>query len=136
MIDSFCGEYRFLSNFYPSSIEYKGVKYPTVEHAFQATKSLDLDDRLFIAKLETPGKAKRAGRNLILRKDWEEIKIEVMRELLVLKFKDDSLANKLKKTEPHELIEGNTWGDKFWGVCNGEGQNWLGKLLMEIREEL
>ena len=132
-VTEFQGEFRFLSNFWPSPIEYEGIWYPSVEHAYQAAKTLKVSDRKRIAKLITPGKAKRAGKELDLRPDWEEIKLDVMRELLQKKFAYRDLMFRLKKTEG-ELIEGNTWGDTFWGICNGKGENHLGKLLMEIRD--
>lgn len=136
MIDSFSGKYRFLSNFWPCEIEYEGIKYPSTEHAFQAAKTLDIEERKRIAQLDTPGKAKRAGKSVELRSDWESIKIGVMREILQLKFADKKLAQQLLDTGDEELVEGNTWGDKFWGVCDGEGQNYLGLLLMDVRTEL
>lgn len=135
-IDSFQGPYRFLSNFWSVQITYEKLSYPTVEHAYQAAKTLDQADRYHIAVEDTPGRAKRAGQKLTLRDDWEEIKLDVMEQLLRLKFAEGSkLLTWLRNTQDAELIEGNTWGDKFWGVCNGEGQNHLGKLLMKIRDE-
>ncbi len=141
MINKFDGPFAFLSNFYHSPIIYEGLEYPTVEHAFQAAKTLDIDERRYIAVLPTPGAAKRAGRNVHLRKDWEDIKIDVMRECLKEKFKDPELFASLLATGDRELIEGNCWHDNFWGVCScersqGQGQNHLGKLLMELRTEL
>jgi len=133
MISEFQGEFRFLSNFWPCKIYFEGMWYDSVEHAYQAAKTLDMDERLRISFLETPGKAKRAGKELKIRPDWEEIKIPIMRELLIKKFSHRELMFRLKKTEG-ELIEGNNWGDTFWGVCKGQGQNILGKLLMEIRD--
>ena len=129
-------EYRFLSNFYPSPITYEGIRYPTVEHAFQAAKSLKASDKFCIAALSTPGKAKRAGRGLKLREDWEAVKLNVMKYLLILKFQDKVLKEKLLETKGKELVEGNYWLDYFWGVCAGKGQNHLGKLLMQVRDEL
>lgn len=133
MIPEFQGEFRFLSNFWPCVIEFEGIKFPSVEHAYQAAKTLDIKERQRIAKLFTPGKAKRAGKELKIRPDWEEIKIPIMRELLMKKFSHRELMFRLKKTEG-ELIEGNEWGDIFWGICRGQGENHLGKLLMEIRD--
>ncbi len=139
-IESFFGKYRFLSNFYPSPIVGKNDKeYPTVEHAFQAAKFPDgssAHEQVRFAP--TPGDAKRLGRTLgPPRADWDEIRVEVMRRLLRLKFYPGSkLANKLEATGDAELVEGNTWGDQFWGVCGGIGENWLGKLLMEHRSQL
>jgi ribA/ribD-fused uncharacterized protein len=141
MINKFDGPYAFLSNFYHSPIVYEGLEYPTVEHAFQAAKTLKVSERESIAALPTPGAAKRAGRQVALRKDWEEVKIDVMRECLKEKFKDPVLFASLVATGDEELIEGNYWHDNFWGVCscersNGQGLNQLGKLLMELRAEL
>lgn len=134
---NFSGDYAFLSNFYPSPIKYDGIKYPTVEHGFQAFKSIDLEERYYIASLRTPGQAKRAGRIVRLRKDWEDIKEDVMLDLLRLKFKKSSaLAKKLKNTGNATLIEGNTWNDTYWGMCRGVGKNRLGVLLMQVRDEL
>lgn len=136
-IDCFNGEYAFLSNFYQSPVIISGIEYPTNEHAFQAAKTLDPILRERIAKLSTPGQAKKAGRNLILRSDWEEIKIQVMRIVVRRKFESNqNLANLLLATGDAELIEGNTWRDTFWGVCNGIGANNLGKILMSVRSEL
>lgn len=134
MIDKFTGEYRWLSNFYPAEILYDGLTYPTSEHAYQAAKTLDVKKRQYIANLPSPGKAKRAGQLVVLRADWEQVKIAVMREIVRAKFSQHpDLRFKLVQTGDEELVEGNTWGDRFWGVCNGSGQNQLGKILMEVR---
>jgi predicted NAD-dependent protein-ADP-ribosyltransferase YbiA (DUF1768 family) len=77
-----------------------------------------------------------AGQKVTLRKDWEGVKIQVMRDVLRLKFANPGLRDRLLETGDRELIEGNTWGDTFWGVCRGSGKNWLGQLLMELRGEL
>lgn len=136
-IDSFFGKYRFLSNFWPCEIEYEGIIYPSTEHAFQAAKTLDEKKRLEIARLDgLPAIAKKVGKTLELRDDWEQIKISVMEDLLRKKFCHQELREQLLLTGDSELIEGNYWNDKFWGVCNGEGQNWLGKLLMKVRKEI
>jgi len=137
MIDSFRGKYRFLSNFYPSAITMEGITYPTVEHYFQAMKTTSITQRKEIAKASNPGSAKRLGRRILLRKDWELVKINFMIEGLLEKFTTHlELREKLLKTAPHQLIEGNTWGDKYWGICNNEGQNVLGSMLMLIRNTL
>lgn len=135
-IESFQGEYRFLSNFWHVYVRYDGELYPTVEHAYQAAKTLNPEFRKAIA-YATTGEAKRMGRQVPMRPDWDSIKIDVMRDLLRQKFTEEpELRELLLATGDAELIEGNTWGDYFWGVCNGEGQNNLGKLLMEIRDGL
>lgn len=136
MITEFQGEYRFLSNFWPAVVELDGFKYPTVEHAYQAAKTLDVDVREAIRSAATPGVAKRAGQSAEVRTDWESVKIEVMYALLKQKFQRPDLRKKLLNTRDYMLIEGNTWGDRFWGVCKGTGENNLGKLLMQVRREL
>lgn len=135
MINSFDGEYRFLSNFHESPIKEGVITYPTVEHYFQAQKTLDYEERLMIARAATPGEAKRMGRQVTLRKDWEDVKISVMEKGLRMKFAIPELRDKLLATGEEELVEGNWWGDTCWGVCKGVGANNLGKLLMKIREE-
>lgn len=134
-IEHFSDQYDFLSNFYPSEIEYQRVIYPTVEHAFQAAKTHDHDDRVRIAALATPGLAKQAGRRVELRPDWEIAKFSIMHRLLHLKFQDEKLAARLIATYPAYLEEGNTWGDRVWGTVRGVGQNRLGRQLMIIRAE-
>jgi ribA/ribD-fused uncharacterized protein len=135
-INSFRGEFDFLSNFYPSPLIYQGEEYPTVEHAFQAAKSLSQSDRLRIKNCGSPGAAKKLGRRVKLRHDWEQIKLEVMEELLRHKFlQNQILLIRLLETGKRKLIEGNYWKDTYWGVYQGEGQNHLGRLLMKLREE-
>ena len=142
MIVEFDGNYAFLSNFYPSPIYHEGITYPTNEHFFQAMKTLDIDERKAIAAAETPGLAKRMGRNVKLRPDWEKIKVDVMRLGLMLKFTDAALAEKLIATGNKMLVEGNWWHDNTWGSCYCEkccthpGRNLLGHLLVDLREEL
>lgn len=138
MIDEFRGDYEFLSNFYPSEVVSGGITYPTVEHFFQAMKTKDPVHRKTIASQPTPSKAKYQGRSVQLRDDWESIKIAVMRGGLWIKFRDPwtDLSTKLLDTGDNFLVEGNNWGDQFWGKSGGEGQNWLGHLLMARRAEL
>jgi N-glycosidase YbiA len=135
MIKEFQGEHRFLSNFWPAAVELDGVEYPSVEHAYQAAKTLDADHREKIAALPTPGAAKREGKKAVIREDWDDVKIPTMLSLLRQKFQIPSLKRKLLDTGSQEIQEGNTWGDQFWGVCRGTGQNNLGKLLELVRAE-
>lgn len=135
-IGSFAGPYRFLSNFWSSAVVLDGHSYRTVEHAFQAAKTNDEDARRRIRNEHDAAAAKRKGRSVDLREDWEEVKLDVMEGLLRQKFGTEPLKSKLLKTGKATLIEGNWWGDKYWGVCDGKGENHLGKLLMKIREEL
>jgi N-glycosidase YbiA len=135
-ITSFNGEFSFLSNFHPCPVNFEGIRFPTSEHAFQAAKTLDHNQRAIIAMLMTPGKAKRAGRKLHIRPDWERVKIPTMEKILRMKFSNPEMREKLLATGDRVLIEGNNWNDTFWGVCNNQGENHLGRLLMEIRNEL
>ena len=134
-ITSFQGEYRWLSNFWLTSlIMSDGIQYKSSEHAFVAQKTLDMDDRREIAKIKTPGQAKRYGRSLELRPDWQEVRLAIMYNVILHKFaQNDNLAAKLRATEDALLIEGNTWGDQFWGICDGKGLNWLGRILTLTR---
>jgi len=135
-INSFSGRYRFLSNFYRSPIEYEGIRYPTIEHFYQAQKSLSVEVRRQVAEQPTPGGVKRYGRTIYLRPGWESIKESIMLLGLRLKFTDTPLARLLLNTGETALIEGNDWGDTYWGVYRGEGLNRLGELLMQVRQEL
>ena len=135
MIDSFDGKYRFLSNFYNSKVIYEGLEYLSIEAAFQAAKTTDIMERLAFTKYD-PSQAKKEGRRIKLRSDWEKIKLGVMENLVRQKFNQPSFKEKLIGTGNEELVEGNWWNDTFWGVCNGEGQNNLGKILMKIRKEI
>lgn len=143
MIGVFDGEFAFLSNFHTSPIaDEDGIIYPTVEHYFQAMKTLDKTQRFNIAIQPTPGKAKRLGRQVELRKDWEQVKEQVMYEALTKKFSDPILRELLLNTGDAWLEEGNTWHDNYWGICqcikcqDTMGKNKLGKLLMQLREEI
>ena len=140
MINRFEGEYFFLSNFYPSPIVIRNGEdefiAKTVEHYFQYMKTPSEEEGLGILIAKTPGEAKRLGCKCYLRKDWEQVKDEVMLTALRKKFTIPELKKKLIATGDEELIEGNSWRDTYWGVCEGVGQNKLGKLLMQVREEI
>ena len=150
VISKFEGEYEFLSNFYSSKIIYDIddghiIYAPTVEHAFQATKTTNWLEEPDILTASTPGKAKRLGRKCELRKDWEEVKDNVMLDFVRKKFQIPELRDKLLATGDAELVEGNTWHDSTWGICvcpkciNNpliNGQNKLGHILMKVREEI
>lgn len=136
-IVAFRDEYYFLSNFYASPIIYEGLLYPTVEHAFQAAKSHDENFRYKLAyRTETPNLAKRHGREVKLRKDWGKVRVEIMTLLVKKKFRIPTLRKALLATGDATLVEGNTWGDDFWGVCKGKGLNKLGLILMAERERI
>jgi len=139
----FKDEFEFLSNFYPSTIHYRGTFWPTVEHAYQAAKCKDGEMDEFIRHIDSPREAKKIGKRVELRSDWEEIKIDVMIDLIYKKFtQSKELKKKLLATGDLELEEGNYWHDNFWGNCYCKkcnkivGQNILGLILMEVRNEL
>lgn len=136
-IDAFRGPYYFLSNFYPAYVELDYARYTSVENAYQAAKTLNIEAR---EPLQWHGnlsaaQAKMLGQSLTLREDWETVKDGIMLDLLRQKFDLPEFKTLLLATGDAELIEGNWWGDTYWGVCNGKGENKLGKLLMQIREE-
>ncbi len=136
-INSFRNNYFFLSNFYPSIINLDGLLFPTLEHAYQASKTKNLRWRKIIQTTTTPGKAKRIGRKITLNPNWNLEKLEVMKDLIQQKFQPGTLiAQCLIDTSDILLEEGNTWNNTFWGVCNGKGENHLGLLLMEQRNRL
>ena len=135
-ISSFKGEYAWLSNMQRIQPFWYGyLKFDSVECFYVAMKTTDIVERAKISKMK-PYEAKKYGRALNLRGDWDEIKLGVMKWGLKKKFSQPKFKDLLLATGNQELIEGNTWGDSFWGVCNGIGENHLGKLLMEIREQL
>lgn len=134
-IKGFTGDYAFLSNFYPSPIMFNGLIFPTAEHFYQAQKTLDFEEAKKIIEAKTPGEAKRLGQNVTLRENWETSKEYYMSGTIGLKFGQNiNLLVKLLDTGEHYLEETNTWGDKYWGVCDGEGENKLGELLMSFRD--
>jgi ribA/ribD-fused uncharacterized protein len=136
MIKEFRGQYYFLSNFYNAKVTWEGITYLNNESAFQSAKVTDFDTRLKFANLD-PSSGKRKGRHVQLRHGWDNIKFDIMYEIVKAKFtQNEDLKAKLLATGDKELQEGNTWNDKIWGVCNGKGQNHLGKILMRVREEL
>lgn len=134
-INSFRNENYFLSNMRPTKVTYKGVTYKSAEAAFQAQKCANERDKAKFADL-TGKQARSEGRKVKLRDDWESVKVDVMRDVVRAKFSDKELAKKLVATGYRNLVEGNTWNDTFWGVSGGIGENQLGKILMEVREEL
>lgn len=135
-ISKFDGDNKFLSNFYMFPMRFDGVAYESSEHAYQAQKTFNMEEVEKIKNAKTPGAAKRLARTAKLRDDWEDVKVDIMRDILWAKFSIPYLSKLLLDTGNSFLIEGNTWGDTFWGMCDGKGRNILGKLLMEIREEM
>lgn len=136
-ISSFKGEYRFLSNFWMVPVLFVDGWYPSVEHAYQAAKTLDVAEKALIKNAPTAAEAKRLGKHVKVCPDWEGLKVPYMRFLVWFKFaKYPDLGRMLLDTGNAELIEGNTWNDTFWGVCRGLGENQLGKILMEVRDHV
>ena len=139
-ISSFAGSHDFLSNFHQprDPIKWKGRLWRTAEHAFQAAKARRESDRDKIQRCGLPSMAKRIGRQIDLRPDWEEVKDAAMLSVLRAKFSspNHAMAAMLLATGDAELIEGNNWGDTYWGQVNGKGRNVLGKLLMRVRSEI
>jgi N-glycosidase YbiA len=134
---SFDGNYRFLSNFFESYIRIGSYTYPTVEHAYQTQKTIDKSAQKQIRTAVSPSSAKKLGGKAPLRKDWEVVKLSVMEDCVRAKFmQNPHLAELLRNTGNQYIEEGNTWGDKYWGVCDGMGKNMLGKIIMKIRGEL
>lgn len=133
-ITIFKGDYFFLSNFYVAPVVYQGIRFENNEAAFQAAKC---PERMRDFCGLNPQRAKRLGRRVELRPDWEAVKYDVMYQVCKAKFtQNPDLRNKLLATGDAELVEGNTWGDQVWGVCKGVGENNLGKTLMLVRSEL
>lgn len=135
-ITSFSGSYRFLSNFFPVEVEYRGHCYPTAEHAYQASKAATEQGRQSIAEATSASAARARGRFVTRREGWDDVRLQVMEEVLRAKFSNPRMAVSLIETGDAELVEDNFWNDTFWGVCKGRGENHLGKLLMKIRREL
>ncbi len=135
-ITSFSGKYRFLSNFWPCEIPYDGKVWKSTEHAYQAAKSLDTNIRNKFINI-TPSESKKLGRSIEVREDWEQVKYGVMYNIVLDKFiRNPKLGDLLINTGDKYLEETNYWNDKIWGVCKGVGTNWLGKILMDVRNEI
>lgn len=143
-IDEFRGKYHFLSNFAVHQVKYDGAAWKTSEHAYQAAKTHDKDEKTRVQLCQTPGLSKKAGKRVTLRDDWGEVKIRIMEEIVRSKFTNNRvLARKLLATEDDRLVEGNSWHDNWWGnctcgspSCDYPGYNNLGLILMKIRSEL
>lgn len=140
-VEGFEGPYNFLSNFSEYGFEFRGIYYPTNEHFFQAMKTLDLNKRKYISNLDSPGEAKKIGRQVKLRDDWDDgLKHDVMKKGLYEKFtQNPELTQRLLDTGDAYLEETNFWGDDYWGNATNtdkEGKNHLGKHLMDLRIHL
>lgn len=136
-ITQFTGQYYFLSNFYPTIVKIGKMTFKSSEHAFMSFKSDDPDWKILCQGNLEPRDIKKMGRQVKLVDNWEKIKFKCMKKCLLAKFADPELQAQLLATGDAVLEEGNTWGDKIWGIDlkTGEGENNLGKLLMEVRKE-
>lgn len=136
-IKGFFGEFRYLSNYDEQTpIVFEGETYKSTEAAYQAAKTLDLEDRKRFQNYG-PGKSKREGAIVALRADFDTSKEVTMLEILRYKFThNEDLKTKLLSTGDKYLEETNWWNDVYWGVCKGVGKNRLGHLLMQVRSEL
>lgn len=137
IIGVFKDEFFFLSNMYPIDIVYKGEEFNSVEQAYQYHKTESPKEQRNVLKSKTPNDAKKVSRGFkFVREDWKDVRLNIMYNLLWIKFSNPELKEALLLTDGYELVEGNNWGDEFWGVCDGIGENYLGKLLMKIRNQL
>lgn len=140
-IDSFTGVHSFLSNFYVHPLMWEGTEWKSSEHAFNASKTLRKGEREWVREAETPIEAKRRGRTVNLRPDWDKHwRYVMMYDIIRCKFEDDILADRLVDTHDDILVEGNTWHDGLWGVCRcancPKGRNCLGIILMQRRYDI
>lgn len=135
-INRFVGRYSFLSNFYPSTLYIDGRSYSTAEHAYQAYKTSDDNLKEEIRKTKTPLDAKKYGKIIDLTSDWNLLRIDAMKTIIREKFKNPLLRELLKETIDHKLIHENKFNDRFWGVCGGVGENWLGIIIEAEREKI
>lgn len=137
-ITSFSGSFRFLSNFYPCKVVYEGIEYPSSEHAYVAAKTDNQLQKLAISEIPSTSDVKRFGRQIKLKDNWDNIKISIMKNIVEAKFdQNPDLMKLLQETRNYELIEGNNWGDRFWGQSPlGNGRNELGKILMSVRDDI
>lgn len=135
-IKGFFDNYRFLSNFEPCDVLFDGIIYPSSENAYQAAKSLDIEVRKKFVDISSTD-SKKLGKIVEIRPDWNNIKLDIMYSIVFDKFtRNSKLGDQLIETGDKYLEETNYWKDTFWGVCNGVGKNWLGRILMDVREQI
>ena len=131
----FKGKHRWLSNFPDCPIEWDGVVYPSPENAYQAAKTNDPEERKWFLNVKS-AEAKKLGRKVTMRTNWDEIKNDVMLDIQRKKYAQEPFQSELIATGDAYIEETNHWGDVYWGVCNGVGENVLGKLIMIVRDEV
>jgi len=132
--------YEFLSNFKAVKVRFEGNEYDSVEHAYQASKSMALEWRLFCMNASSPAEVKKAAKAISVRPDWKSVRLSIMRNLLDQKFNQEPYSTWLLNTGEQYIQEGNYWGDTYWGVDLTKtpvvGENKLGEMLMDIRDRL
>lgn len=137
MISSFVGLHHYLSNFHLCPVEWIGTTWISSLHAFQATKATRYVDMVRIRDAKSCAESKRIGDAIPCHPDWDLVSVDVMYDVVLAKFtQHPDLADKLVGTWPHQLVDGNQHGDRFWGTVDGEGTNWLGFVLMRVRHHL
>jgi len=133
-IKGFKEDYAFLSNMQSCVIQWQGLLFTSTEAAYQASKSKQLSVAKQFQTLNGL-EAKKHSKTIYVRKDWNEIRVSIMAQLVFQKFFNDlELRQQLLDTGDRYIEETNNWKDIFWGVCNGVGENQLGKILMATRE--
>lgn len=133
-VKGFFGDYRYLSNFHECPVYFEGLLYPSTENAYQAAKCVDVSQRVAFVDI-SPKDSKKLGRQINVRKNWEQIKFDVMGIVLLDKFyRNINIRRMLLETGTKYLEETNHWKDRYWGVCDGVGDNNLGRLLMQVRQ--
>lgn len=135
-IFGFFGKNRFLSNFAECIVFHEGWSYTSVEHAYQAAKTNNWEDKARIRNAASAGAAKKLGKEIVIRDDWDDVKVSIMKDLLTQKFSQEPFKSLLIATDTLYIEETNYWNDTFWGVSREKGQNVLGNLLMQIREKI
>lgn len=142
-VKGFFGAFRWLSNFFLVDVKFEGDVYPSTESAYQSAKIISRDERKQFQTRYWPNDsmrmgmmARKMGRMLKICDDWEHSKFDVMREVCQNKFFNNEMRELLLLTKNSHLEETNDWGDQYWGVCGGVGDNNLGKILMKIREDM
>ncbi len=125
--------YAWLSNFYDSPIRWRQREYATAEHLYQAMKATNIEDHILVQSAPSPAHAKKAGRSIEMRPDWDMVRLDVMRGVLMLKFaRTKVLAKWLLDTGTAPLVETSPH-DRYWGRTPTGGQNKLGQLLVARR---
>ena len=136
-ITQFRRQFFFLSNMYPCKVKYDGLVFNSAEHAYQYAKAVTPEDKQYVLDAEDPFDSKKRGRKVRKRADWDDVKLSIMINVVWNKFAmNDDCREALMLTKGYDLIEDNWWDDTYWGICDGKGENYLGRILMHLRETL